>query len=287
MNPLINLLHLKFFCDAVACNSITEAAKNNFVTQSTISQAIAKLERILGVDLIAHPRQKFQLTAEGKILFEQARHVFKTVHDIHEKIKSNQENVGGKLKFACTNSLGMSFIAPSYKRMQENAPHVERNIHLGHLDDIKNALIKGKVELAIVVFDQTFAEFDKQILHRGLFHLYQNVDTPHHLIENGILVDAKEGMHVAALQKFFLCSLDSPLKIQAELGGWEVVARFTEQNIGVGFFPDYLVANGRYTSFRENSITIPQFEYEIAAIYKKETYLSKAAQAFISQFTLE
>jgi LysR family transcriptional regulator, carnitine catabolism transcriptional activator len=48
MNPLINLMHLKFFCDAVTFSSISEAAKRNYVTQSAVSQAIAKLEQILG-----------------------------------------------------------------------------------------------------------------------------------------------------------------------------------------------------------------------------------------------
>lgn len=286
MNPLINLAHLKFFCDSVACNSITEAAKNNDVSQSTISQAIAKLERVLGANLIAYPRQKFQLTSEGEILFEQARHIFKTVHDLQEKIKSNQEKVSGSLKFACTNSLGMSFIAPSYKRMLENTPDVEMNIQLGNLTFIKNALMANEVEFAVVVFDPAFSEFSKHPLQKGKFHLYQNADVPHYLIEKGILVDFRDGMFVEELQEYFLYSLNSPLKIQAALGGWEVVARFTEQNIGVGFFPDYLVANGRYPNFRKNSICIPSFEYEIAVVYHKGTSLSKPASAFIDQFTM-
>lgn len=286
MNPQINLVHLKFFCDSVACKSITEAAKNNAVSQSTISQAIAKLEKVLGTNLIANPRQKFQLTAEGEILFEQARHVFKTLHDLQEKIKFNKEKVSGTLKFACTNSLGMSFIAPSYMRMRENVPDVEMNIQLGNLTFIKNALMANEVELAVVVYDPIFSEFNKHSLRRGRFHLYQNFNAPHYLIEKGILVDSRAGMFVEELQDYFQCSLSSPLKIQAALAGWEVVARFTEQNIGVGFFPDYLVANGRYPNFRENPICIPPFEYEIAVVYHKGTSLSKPASAFIEQFTI-
>ncbi len=287
MNPLINLVHLNFFCDSVACNSITEAAKNNCVTQSTVSQAIAKLEKVLGADLISHTRQKFQVTSEGRILFEQARHIFKTVHDIQEKIKFNKDNIGGKLKFACTNSLGMSFIAPSYKRMRERMPQVEMNIKLGNLSYIKNAIKENEVEFGIVVIDQTFIDFNKHKLQNGMFRLYQSIDTLHHLIENGILVDDKNGMYVKALQEYFLCSMNSPLKIQAELAGWEVVARFTEQNIGLGFFPDYLIANGRYPTLRENPLRIPSFEYEIALVYNKATQLSQAANAFIDQFTLD
>lgn len=285
MYPLINLAHLKFFCDSVACRSITEGAKNNFVTQSTISQAIAKLERMLGVELIAQPRYKFQLTPEGKILFEQARHIFKTVHDAQDKIKSTKGVLRGSLKFACTNSLGMSFIAPSYRKMQENVPNVEMNIQLGNLRYIRNALAADEVEFAVVVFDSSFAEFSKLLLRKGRFQLYQNVDTPQYLIEKGILVDNKEGMFVDDLQEHFLSATNSPLKIEAALGGWEVVARFTEQNIGVGFFPDYLVANGRYPSFREISIPIPLFEYEIAVVYRKGIKFSKQAQAFIEELT--
>ncbi len=286
MNPLINLVHLKFFCDSVACHSITEAAKNNEVSQSTISQAIAKLEKVLDTNLIAYPRQKFQLTLEGQILFEQARHIFKTLHDLQEKIKSNKEKVSGNLKFACTNSLGMSYIAPAYKRMSENAPDVEINIQLGNLTFIKNALIAKEIEFAVIVFDSTFAEFSKHSLQKGKFHLYQKVNVPHHYIEKGILVDFRDGMFVEELQEYFLYSLNSPIKIQAALGGWEVVARFTEQDIGVGFFPDYLVANGRYPDFRENPICIPSYEYEIAVVYCKGTSLSKPACAFIDQFAL-
>ena len=49
MNPAINLIHLKFFCDAVVYESITEAAKMNYISQSAVSQAITKLESIFGV----------------------------------------------------------------------------------------------------------------------------------------------------------------------------------------------------------------------------------------------
>jgi hypothetical protein len=161
------------------------------------------------------------------------------------------------------------------------------NIQLGNLKYIKNALVSGEVEFGVVVFDSTFAGFSKCSLRKGQFHLYQNSETPYYYIENGILVDHREGMFVSELQEYFQNSMNSLLKIQVALGGWEVVARFTEQNIGVGFFPDYLVVNGRYPSFKQDLISIPSFEYEIAAVFCKGTRLSKPAKAFINQFTQE
>ncbi len=288
MNPQINLLHLKFFCDAVVYRSISEAAKMNYVTQSAVSQAIIKLEKALGAAILIHTRQKFQLTEEGKIVFEQARHVFKTVQNIHERIHQNKETLKGTLKFASTYSLGMSFLAPLYKKMKETFPDIQLSYRLGGLNFIRNSLRQQEAEFAIVVYDQDFSQFTKCPLQQGRFHLYQSIHAPHHLIEQGIFVDYLEGTYVEDLKQHLLQSDEaSPLTIQAELSGWEVVARFTEMKMGIGFFPDYLVANDRYPTLKVYPLQLPIFDYQICVIYNKGEKLSRAAQAFLDLFHLD
>ena len=287
MLPQLNLLHLKYFCDAVIYHSISEAAKINYVTQSAVSQAIAKLEISLGASIVIHTRQKFQVTEEGKIVFEQARHIFKAVQDIQDKVNHNKETITGKLQFASTNSLGMSFIAPLYKKMQSAFPQVNLGFRLGGLNFIRNALRQGEAEFAIVVYDRDFALFNKHPLKKGCFHLYQTSETEPRLFEKGILVDSLEGMCVDAVRQCLQQANQPPLRIQAELASWEVVARFTEMNIGIGFFPDYLVANKRYPTLKTYPIELPAFEYEICVVYNKGEKLSRAANAFIDQFSLD
>lgn len=285
MNPMINLHHLKFFCDAVVCNSVSEAAKINYVTQSTVSQAIIKLEKVLDTELVVHSRQKFQVTDEGRILFEQARHIFKTVQDIRDKINLNKEAPTGDLKFVTTHGLGMSFVAPSYRKMQENLPGVNMSFRLGGLTFIRNSLRQGSAEFAIVVYDSNFSQFNKQQLKKGFFRLYQHKKAPHHLIENGIVVDDFEGMYVNDLREYLVQSDKATLKISTEASGWDLVARFVEMNIGIGFFPEFLV-DSRYPTIKPHPLKIPPFEYEICAIYNKGEKLSRAAGAFLDQFAL-
>lgn len=277
MNPLINLMHLKFFCDAVTCSSISESAKKNYVTQSAVSQAIAKLEQILGVELTIHSRQRFQPTEEGVLLFEQSRQIFKAVQETYDQIHQKKESVTGILNFACTNSLGMSFMARAHNRMQETYPSVQLNMKLGNLTFIRQALRHNEVELAVVVYDETFSNFTKTPLKKGAFGLYQHESAPPKLAET-ILVDEWEGMYVQEMIGHF-----KRANIKAALGGWEVVARFAEHSMGAGFFPDYLMAHGRYPMLK-SSMELPSFEYEIAAIYNKGDRLSRAAQRFIELF---
>lgn len=286
MHLFINLAHLKFFCDAVTHKSVTEAAKVNYVTQSTVSQAIAKLEQVLGTKVAKHSRQRFELTEEGKILFEHACSIFKVVQETYDKIHQNRTIIAGSIQFACTNSLGMSFIAPAFRQLQLNYPHVQPHIKLGNIHYIRNALRQNEIEFALVVYDHNFEQFAKHTLKKGYFHLYQYLEASSAVIENGILIDSLDGMHVSKLQEHCF-SHKQKLKIQTELGGWEVVARFTEKGIGVGFFPDYLAMNGRYPTIQIYPFDLPPFEYEICAVYNKGNKLSRAAQVFLDQFCLD
>lgn len=283
MSPLINLLHLKFFCDAVVYKSVSEAAKLNFVTQSAVSQAINKLEKIIGAELINHSKQKFQLTEEGQIVFDQARHIFKAVQETYDKIAQSKQEIAGRLNFVSTHSLTLSFIPEIFKQTKENYPGIDLRFRMGNLNFIRQALKNDEAEFAIVVYDNNFSQFAKQTLQKGKFNLYFRENTSHHLIENGIFVDHRDGLFVNELQTLNYKKAKS-LSIQSELAGWEAVARFVEKGLGVGFLPDYILSGDRYGTLKIFPHKMLDFEYEICAIYNKENRLSRAAVAFLDQF---
>jgi DNA-binding transcriptional LysR family regulator len=285
MKPQINLLHLKYFCDAVTSNSVSEAAKKNYVTQSAVSQGIIKLEISIGHTLLVHSRQKFQLTEEGQIVFEQARRIFKSVDNIQEKINLNKAELSGSIQFACTNSLAMSYIAPSYKKMTRSFPHIPINFQMGNLNHIRNLLRQGDVEFAIVVYDASFSQFEKKVLKRGKFQLYCHKDSTLSIKENGILIDYLPGMYVQELFTYLNEKHHTSFSIRQQLAGWEVIARFVEVDLGIGFFPDYLMQGSRYSLIKNYPEEIPNMEYEICAIYNKGDYLSRATLAFLETFT--
>lgn len=310
MNNFINLAHLKFFCDAVIYKNISEAAKMNFITQSAISQAINKLEHIYGVPLLTHNKQTLILTEYGKIVFDEATEIFKSVKIAFDKINQAKTEITGVVKFATTKSLGMSFFAPTYTKIQKNLPHVKLKIDMGGKSYIRTALKREEVECAIVVYDHNFSQFAKHTIKKGFFNLYQSIyreeedrfdevvacpnskswpgsgiNSPENFINQGIFIDEYKGMHIDSLRNFF-SGKGYSFEMEA-ISGWELVAHFTNLNIGVGFFPDYIASETRFPNLRLHSMKLPPFEYEIAAIYNKSTKLSRSAQAFIEQFTLD
>lgn len=285
MNNFVNLAHLKFFCDTVIYQSISEAAKKNFVSQSAVSQAINKLESVFTSPLLIHNKQKVMVTEQGQIVFDQAKEIFKSVNNAFVKVNQTKDVITGDLKFVTTKSMAMSFFAPTYSKIKKNLPHLNVKIKMGGLTAIRTALKREEVEFAIVVYNHNFSQFAKQTIKKGVFNLYQVASAQENLIDEGIFIDDMEGMYVDQLRDF-LFEKDHSYDVKS-IAGWELVANFANLGIGVGFFPDYIALEARFPNLKPHPLKVPLMEYEIAVVYNKSSGLSRAAHAFIEQFTLE
>ena len=84
-----NLTFLRYFLSAAQSKSISKAAKENFVSQSAISQAIRKLETALSKQLITHEQNRFQLTADGELLLEKSKEVFTIFSEIEDSFNDS------------------------------------------------------------------------------------------------------------------------------------------------------------------------------------------------------
>lgn len=60
------LKQLKYFQSVVRLNSFSEAAEENFISQSAISQQVQALERELGFLLLKRKNRSFTLTPAGE-----------------------------------------------------------------------------------------------------------------------------------------------------------------------------------------------------------------------------
>lgn len=280
MLPQINLLHLRFFRDAVVYSSISEAARMNYVTQSAVSQGIAKLEKILGSELFTHnSRQKIQLTEEGKLVFEHVKVVFDSIQQIHDKLHNNKQKMCGTINFISTKSLGVSYLPAIYKKIHEDFPNLQVHVELGGLNYIRNAIKQGDAEFGIVMYDHNFLQFEKRLLKKGFFGLYESTKKIDKRFKHDVLINNYEGSFVPELQEFLANSSD--LKVRNSLSGWDVVARMADAQLGIGFVPDYILYDNRYPLLRQHSLQLPPFEYEICAIFNKGAVLSRAAEFFI------
>ena len=67
------LKQLEYFVCVVDNNSFTQAATEQYVSQSAISQQIKVLENSLGVELMVREKRSFHLTPAGHIYIDLGR----------------------------------------------------------------------------------------------------------------------------------------------------------------------------------------------------------------------
>jgi DNA-binding transcriptional LysR family regulator len=149
----MNLDHLRYFLDAAAAGSLTRAARTNFVTQPAISRAIGKLEEDLGVVLIVHGKNRFQLTEAGRAVVAHGVDLFARMTQLKEIAVSHATSLKGPLRFGCNQAIASRLVAPMLAKIAARHPDVEPLIELGNTDQVQHLLDRGEIDFGIVMND--------------------------------------------------------------------------------------------------------------------------------------
>jgi DNA-binding transcriptional LysR family regulator len=279
----MNLHHLKYFFDAARLNSISKAAKGNLVGQPAISKAIKSLEDELGVKLILHERNRFNLTDEGVNAYKYGQGVFDSIEKLKDSLDS-KSLVTGEVLFACQSSMAESaFLSKAIKKIINKYPGLYPNLSLGRTDLVRSWLQAGKIDLAIVINNRDFNDFHAELVSTGNFYLVKGKDYKGNWKSQGILA-TDETKELTQLRHKFLTLNEHELKNQMMIGSWGVIKNFALQGIGVGFVPDYLIQkeikNGQLKYVEKNKYSVP---YEIIIITPKNKYISSKVKIVINE----
>lgn len=87
----MTLRHFRIFIEVASTGSITQAARNLYLTQPTVSTAVRELEEHYGTLFFDRINQRLRITGEGRRFLDYARH-FIQMYDEMELAFSNSRN---------------------------------------------------------------------------------------------------------------------------------------------------------------------------------------------------
>ncbi len=99
----MELLQLKYFCDAAESENFSKTAKKFSVPASNISQSIRRLEKELSVELFERTPNRIKLSYQGKILYENTKKALLLLNEAKEKISDGVSDFGEIKILAQTN----------------------------------------------------------------------------------------------------------------------------------------------------------------------------------------
>ncbi len=267
-----HLPFLRYFCDAAIYGGVSAAAKRNHVTQSAVSQGIRKLEEALGRQLTTHHPNRFHLNPEGDAILKKGLHLLKELSDWEETLISESDEISGKLEFACTHSFALAMLAKPLKQLQERHPKLSLSFKLARTDLIKKQLKRGEIDLGIVIDNDDFSDFRTELLGEGEYGLYATKKSLNPQKLPFIL--SEDRIETYLLKSSYEKKYKKALPLLMTVSSWQVIANFTDEGLGVGFFPDY-VASNRRNKLLKVEFGLPPIPYRLIAILPKGESLSR------------
>lgn len=144
----LDLVLLRSFVVVAEQRSMTVAAEHLHVSQGAVSQQIKRLEEVLGGALFVRDRRAIRLTTLGERLFNKAQQMLALNQQIWADVKGSA--LQGRVRLGVPYDLAGAWIAPILKTFVEANAQVELLLKCGSSIELKNAVDKGSLDLAII-----------------------------------------------------------------------------------------------------------------------------------------
>ena len=145
---VMELRQLKYFVEVGRLGSFSLASKSLFITQSTISQQIRKLEEELGVELLTRDTRHVTLSDYGEQFFPCAVQVLEEARAGAERIKDVKALKVGTLSVGATYSFG-PLLKQTVLDFFRKFPRIRLDLVITSKEDLRQKLLDRDLDVAL------------------------------------------------------------------------------------------------------------------------------------------
>jgi DNA-binding transcriptional LysR family regulator len=147
----MQLNQFKFLIAIDRYGSISRAAQELYLSQSTISQALIHLEEELGYVILNRSKRGVTFTPEGKEVLKRA-YAMQQVLDSLKNITGEDENIFGDVRMASNSHLGMNVLTDAMLRLHDTYTGIHLSALARDRRDILKMLAQNDLDLAFVTY---------------------------------------------------------------------------------------------------------------------------------------
>lgn len=278
-----NLSHLKYFFDAAEFGSVSLSAEKNCITQSSVSQAIKKIEDTLDVTLVEHKRNSFYLTKEGEFFFDKLRPLMLEVQKL-EEFSCFKNRLIGPLELVTTSGLATTYMQDKIIEFKKKYPEIKINVKISRPDKIAESIKLQKSEIGFLLNNLDTSDFHVHKLGEGDFVAVKNKNYKGSFVDSEFILSGNLP-ETRLFKNQFLNTYKKDMKVAIIFESWNGIANYLCHANGIGLLPDYILKSEQYRSklsVIKTSLYKPS--YEIIAITNKSRTISRVNKEFLSFF---
>lgn len=139
---------LEIFMAVARCGNMTGAAKELFISQPSVSQAIASIEKEYGILLFERFKKKLYLTNVGKTLHSYLNRFFSVKKDIQDYLSfASHETM---LRVGATVTVGTCVICPILNSVKEIIPDLDMKVTISNTHILEEKLLANEIDISLV-----------------------------------------------------------------------------------------------------------------------------------------
>jgi LysR family hydrogen peroxide-inducible transcriptional activator len=169
MEPAVTLTELKYVVALAQERHFGRAAQKCFVTQPTLSLALAKLEDELGVRLFERNKNEVIASPRGLAIVEQARRVLDEVGKIQGIARGGQDQLAGTLRLGAIPTIGPYILPDLIPILRKKAPSMPLAIEENLTGNLAPMLREGELDVVLVALPFSVPGVKTRVLYEEPF----------------------------------------------------------------------------------------------------------------------
>ncbi len=167
---LPNLKHLRYLVALHQYQHFHKAAQACFVSQSTLSSAILKLEQQLGCQLIERDNKSFLFTNQGNEFVEKASKLLVDAKDLVNFAKQQGQVEGGVFNIGCIPTIAPYLLTDLVTACQQELKDLLIYFREDTTDNLLNLLKNGDLDVVILALPIAESGFESQVVGKDHFY---------------------------------------------------------------------------------------------------------------------
>jgi LysR family transcriptional regulator for metE and metH len=147
----LEVRHLRLVAEIADAGSMTRAADRLFLTQSALSHQLRDIEARFATPFFVRLGRRMVLTAAGRRVLDTARRVIGDIARAEEDVRRLAGHSDGIIRVCTQCNTGYHWLGPLLSVFQRKHPRVTVNIAADATSRPVDALLEGRVDLAILI----------------------------------------------------------------------------------------------------------------------------------------
>jgi DNA-binding transcriptional LysR family regulator len=144
---------IRTFVSVAEAGSVSQAARQMFITQPAVTRRLQRLETALGTNLVDRRRRPFTLTAAGQGVLAECRKVLNSVREVHAVI-SRDGTPSGELKIGVAHALTEIALTEPLDSVRRKFPRVNFALVTGWSRQLFERVRSGSLDAAIILLPE-------------------------------------------------------------------------------------------------------------------------------------